>query len=234
MTRFTLNQIITRLQRECDLETEDFIGDEELIDVINDAIDTCEANIHTLGREQEYFLADAYISLVNGQAEYSLPTNIYANKIKQILYRNGEEIYRVMKYRDLNRFLSLEVDKAQESALEQFKYILLHNSATDGYKIRLTPTPRASLTNGLHIWYIRNANRLALPADICDIPEFVQYIYAAAKVYIYGKDGTDPRVQTAIADRDAQLKLLQETLGEMIPDGDDHLVSDYSHYEEST
>jgi hypothetical protein len=232
MRRWTLAEIRQKIEQDLDIEAEDFVTPAELLAIINEGIDECEANIHKFSREDEYFLAQGSISLVQGTSEYSLPTDIYANKIKALIYTDGSRIYPIKRFRKIERFVDIEVID-QNPGTEDYQYVLMHNSAADGYKIRLSPTSRETRANGIKIWYIRNANRLSVDADICDIPEFVYYIIAFAKAAVLFKEG-HPNATEAKMDLEKQKQLMQDTLGEMVPDEDNQLVADFSHYEGST
>lgn len=232
MKRWTLEEIKDKLMRDLDLEAEDFVTDHELIDIINEGIDDCEALIHGLGRENEYFLAKGTINLVQGQDTYDLPSDIYANKILAINYVNGSTIYPVRRMRAAHRFSDIEVLK-QFGGADDYKYLIIHDSTADGYKINLFPTTRETLTGGLVMWYIRNANRLEVDADICDIPEFVYYVIAFAKYQVLFKEG-HPNSQEAALELQRQKENMLSTLKEMVPDGDDELLKDFSHYDMST
>ena len=81
-------------------------------------------------------------------------------------------------------------------------------------------------------WYIRNAKTLAADSDACDIDEFESYPIQYAKMKALLKDG-DPRASDAkqlLDELEADMTL---TLSEMVPDRDNELHADTSHYDES-
>lgn len=80
------------------------------------------------------------------------------------------------------------------------------------------------------LWFIRQANRLYLDADICDIPQFANFITQFMKKRCYEKEPGHPTFQQAIVDLDRQRKLMVETLTEMVPDDDNRVQGDFSHY----
>ena len=165
---FTLGQIRTKLKQDLDLEQEQFVTASELTGYINEAIDDAEAIIHGLYRD--YFLTQENLSLVNGTKEYALPTGIYANKIRRLLYDNGTRKYRVQRLKQLDLIMNIDSD-------EQFRYVL-RNDAAGTYTFDFYPTPEKNETDVISIWYIRNANRLSAETDVCDIVDFVNYIFA--------------------------------------------------------
>lgn len=232
MRRWTLAEIKTKIKQDTDLEAEDFIVENELLAIINEGVDECEAHIHKFGREHEYFLTESSINIVQGQDEYELPEDIYATKIKALSYVKGTTIYPIRRLRSMDRFLELEVLKL-ENLVDSYQYLLVHKNPTDGYRVKIFPAARESVTNGFKLWYIRNANKLTLDSDICDIPEFVYYIIAFAKFQILFKEG-HPNAAEAKAELEKQKQLMVETLGEMVPDEDDKIQMDMDHYDSAT
>ena len=57
--------------------------------------------------------------------------------------------------------------------------------------------PKAYEAGSMEIWYLRNANRLVLDTDVCDIPEFINFIFAHVRMKAYGKEG-HPGYQEAL------------------------------------
>lgn len=232
MRRWTLLEIRTKIENDLDLDGETFIEPAELIDIINEGIDDCEAQIHKLNREDEYFLARGTINLVAGTSKYALPSDIYANKLLSLTYVEGQTIYPVRRIRGLNRFDDIEAINSQNTQ-DDYRYVIDHSVVADGYRIELVPASRVTLSNGLRLRYIRNANRLEVDTDVCDIPEFVYYVIAFAKVQVYYKEGS-PNLPDAKMELQRQLESLQATLAEMVPDDDNELIKDSSHYEASS
>ena len=83
----TLAQIKQRVRDLVDAESADFTSDEELVRYINEAIKMCEAEIHRLN--EDYYKKDEVSSIVSGTQEYSLPSDIYAQKIRRIMFDDG-------------------------------------------------------------------------------------------------------------------------------------------------
>lgn len=228
MRYWTYAEIRDKVLRDLGLEQEEFIRASEMMAYCNEAIDEAEAEIHTL--YEDYFLTYANINLVSGTSTYSLPTNIYASKIRGLLYKNNDLIYPVRRVKELNRFEDIEVTTDNNSS-EAYRYFLVNDSATTGVKLQLVPASRDTLTNGLKLWYIRNANRMTADVDTCDIPEFISFVLQYMKYRCYEKQG-DPRMQPAMAALEQQRRQLNVTLGNMIPDGDNELEMDTSFYKD--
>jgi hypothetical protein len=80
--------ILNKIQEDCDLINEPFISNDELLGYANEAIESSETAVHTLGIEDVYFLSWDFIYLSPGQSNYNLPADIYANKIRKMFYSN--------------------------------------------------------------------------------------------------------------------------------------------------
>ncbi len=224
----TYGEIKTKVRGDLGLEQEEFISDTEMLGYCNSAIDECEAEIHNM--YADYFLTYATIDLVASQAQYDLPTNIYANKIRSMIYADGVDVYKIPRYKiaeDL--FVKLELDRI--SSTEEFRYFINNMSATDGMKLEFIPTPLKDETASIKIYYIRNANRMVDNDSICDIPEFIDYIYQFMKVKCYEKE-SHPNYETSVLMLEKKKGLMNNTLQGMTPDGDDELGHDDSIYED--
>lgn len=226
MTSLTLAQIKTRIKNDLDLLDEEFVNDSaaipELTDYINEAIDEAEAEIHTI--YEDYFLTRANLTVVASTQEYALPTDIYANKIRKLLFNDGSTKYIVNKIKKIEETMHIQSD-------EYYRY-LINNVSGTGYRLRFYPTIRSSSSSHFEIWYIRNAKRLSADADVCDIPEFVSFVIQFAKMRCLEKEG-HPNVNKAVADTERIRKQMIETLSGMIVDEDDQKVMmDLSFYED--
>jgi hypothetical protein len=85
---YSWSMILNKIQEDCDLINEPFISTDELLGYANEAIESSETAVHTLGIEDTYFLAWDFIYLNPAQSTYKLPTDIYANKIRKMYYCN--------------------------------------------------------------------------------------------------------------------------------------------------
>lgn len=221
MSFYTLAQIKALVKDPLDLNEEVFVDDTEITSYINDGIREAEANINTI--YEDYFLTKAAIPLVAGTSVYSLPADIYANKVRGFIYDDGADSYQVAKLRDFK-----EIPFLEQSWSYQF---LLTNSLSSGVQVNIYPTPRITSGTALTCWYLRNARQLALDSDVCDIPEFVNFIVQHGKVRAMEKEG-HPLLDTARSDWERQRTLMVETLSAMIVDEDNKITLDTSMYEE--
>lgn len=229
---WNLTNISAKIERDMATEDEDFISTTELTGYINDAIREAESEIHKLGAEDEYFLAKSTINLVNGTNEYALPTDMYATKIRHLVYVNGTTYYSIKRLRGSKKFEEYYAITTTVTTSDEYKYLLTNNAAT-GCMIELVPPSYETITNGIRVWYIRNAKELVLAADVCDIPEFITFIIQYCKVKIYEKEVGHPGLAKAMQDLELNRKLMIDSLTDQIPDDDTLMEQDMSHYQES-
>lgn len=231
----TFSQIKEKIERELDLETEDFIQPEEFKEYVNDAIEVAQAEIHKLGIQDEYFLKRSYISLTQGQSEYDLPTDIYANKIKKIVYNNGATVYEVKRYTNLARFEDSARISNQTSATDYYNYMLINSGPTVKPKILISPEAKETTTDAFEIWYFRSANTWSTDdSALCDVPEVaLQYLYAYVRYRCLDKEG-HPNQAEAKEQMLLARQLMVDTLTNMVPDEDSEIDKDMSFYNDFT
>lgn len=148
---------------------EKFVTYEELIGYFNDAVDDAEAEIVNL--HEDYFLSSDYVPLQVGITEYPMPKNIYANKLRGIVYANGSIVYPVKKFRDWRKFEAIAVSK-QFSQGDYYRYFLT-NDAPGQRRFVIDPPSRETAVlpplpspfTPMQRWYIRQANRIPLPGE---------------------------------------------------------------------
>lgn len=228
MRYWTYLEIKNKVRIDLGLEQEEFITDTELMGYCNLAIDDCESDIHTM--YEDYFLAKTTISLVAGQEEYSLPTDIYASKIRSAVYNDGSTVYPVRRYANMSRlFEAIETSKNLESQTTDFAYYLLNSSAVGGVMMNVVPTPKQDSADVIKLYYIRNANRLVDDTSLCDIPEFTDYIIQFVKTRCYEKEGHPNFTQSAQMVQYKKQNMIN-TLSTMTPDDDNEIEQDASIY----
>lgn len=235
----TWAEIKEKVEMELDLETEDFIQPNEFIGYINDAVAQAEQQIHKLGLEDEYFLTKTQVSLVQGQADYDLPSNIYSNKLKRIIYQVGTTVYDVTRFRSKDRFIEKALRDMYQGSTQYYKYELRNDgpgSSTQKPVFELSPSAQETATNALTIWYYRVANKWATTDTngdaYCDLPESaVQFVQAYTRYRCYDKEG-HPNTGEA---KDMMLTARQDmidVLTNMVPDEESSIDRDVSLYED--
>lgn len=224
---WTWAEIRTKIKRDLDIEAETFIRADELLEYANDAIREAEAEIKAL--YEDYFLDKTSLSLVQGTDEYDLPTDIYAHKIRRVIYNNGSSVYTINRIQDWKKFETKAIaDNFATSDLYQF---FIYNPAAGTPKFLIVPKARETVADVVTIWYQRDANRLAVDTDICDIPEFITFIFKHIKTSVYEKEG-HPNLDRAMADLAVERERMQGVLAQMVPDAENEIEIDYTFYEE--
>ena len=227
MKYWTLSALRTKIERELDLEGEVFMQEPEMNEYINDGIDKAESQIHSL--YEDYFLTYSPISLVSGTSRYSLPTTIYANKIRKVIYKNNSDVYEVKRLRDKNKLLNYALNRASSNSNPAYEYLLVNDTAGQP---EIIFTPAVNETGSfIEVWHIRNANRLEVDTDICDIPEFIRYVVQYVKVRCYDKEG-HPHLGIAQQELAELQQDMVSTLSGMVADDDNEIEADYSSYQE--
>ena len=239
----TFGEISRRVTADTATKDEDFITPKELRYFINDEVDRCEALIHTLGLEDDYFLAQRDLEVKANQSEVEFPSDIYAYKIKNIVYESGgADYYEIKRLRGKDRFLEItNLERYGTAPYDYFYYILNSRPKPDpanpnriespNAKIMLIPRPTRDSSDAerFKCYYIRNAQRMIDENTICDIPEFFTYIEKRVKYRIYAKEGL-PLMQDAKQEAEMASVMLRDTLSTMVPDGNNTLEKDFSHY----
>lgn len=163
-------------------------------------------------------------------ADLGEPVYTTAARIHPIT-NNDQDFYELERLRDWRKFQQYRLARELDSSTLDYRYFVI-NRTQGRPAIKITPVPRESRVGAAEIWYIRNANRLLLDDDICDIPEFVQFIYDHIRVKVY-EDEQHPALALAITDKTATKRRMTETLTAMVPDTANTIELDTSHYEES-
>jgi len=212
--------MLTKIQNDLDLQDEIFISPEEFLGYFNEAIDNAEAQIHAL--YEDYFLTSASIALVTGTSTYSMPSDIYANKVRSMYYVNGQTKYEIKRWR---RPLS---DIPYVDTSDDYMYLPINSSAS-GYQFKFLPAAQETSSSNVTIWYIRNAKVITTGTDVCDIPEFINYILQYVKMRCYEKEGHVNTIK-AIEDTEKEKMLMIQTLTNMTDDEDTEIRKDFSFY----
>lgn len=217
----TLKQILDKVESDLDLKEETFIDRAEMVGYTNEAIRDAEAEIHTI--YEDYFLTRTQLSLVANVAAYALPSDMYANKLRDVVYDDGTYSYKIKREKKLT-----EIPLLFPSDYYTFKIL---NDATQGRRLVLFPTPTVSLPNVITIWYLRSAKKLVNDSDVCDIIEFTNYILAHVKRSCMRKEG-----HPLLPDQEQQTQemkdLMVASLTNMIVDDDNFIEQDIEMYEE--
>lgn len=226
----TWAQIWNVLQNgELDLNDDALMDKTEAMEHANQAVREAEAEIHSI--YEDYFVkkSPTNLALVQGQDTIALPTDIYAGKIRKLIYVNGTTVFMIDRIKEWHKFLEYRLLRINPTSTMRYRYFLT-NQAAGQLAIVISPQAQES-GNYIECWYIRRANEFVDDTSVCDIPEFVQFIYDHIRVKLYEKEG-NPRLPKAIADKEATRTLMVETLTAMVPDHDNTIEPDISAYME--
>lgn len=240
---FTYGELRARVEEETDTEEETFVEPDEKVRYANKGINIVEAEI--LKVDEDYFLEDSTITFVAAQEEYAFPAQIYANKIRGFIYHNGTQIFPIKRFKRRRKFERIERAREFGTGNLDFEYFIRNKKGTlltdpPDRKIVIVPAPAVAGAFGKLYW-IRNANRVPLvtggtqaasDATIIDILEWVSVVEAYMKMKIMDKEG-DPRFEAAVAQFQAERQRMIETLTDMVPDDDNEIEQDLSHYHEA-
>ena len=125
----TFASIKGEVQKKLDLEEELFIQADEYLDMCNKAINICEAEIHKLGIEDQYFETFGPLALNTDQFEYQLPSNIYGNKVLRVIWAKGSEIFEINRMKRKGRYIDTAVLDLYSST-RPYQYKIMNHSAT--------------------------------------------------------------------------------------------------------
>lgn len=211
----------SRVENELDIQGEVFIDEDEMLGFFNSAIDEAEGIIHQL--HEDYFLTSDYVALVSGTSEYSMPSNIYANKIRICYYNNGTNKYEVTR-------IKLSGIPLVEDG-DDYQYNIENNTGAAGTKFVVYPEAGETSSTVMRRWYIRNATKMTTDESVIDIPEFVDFVYRHVIVSCAIKMG-HPRLVIFKAMLDEKRDLMRDTLKTMVVDGHTEIEADASFYED--
>lgn len=240
MQSVTYGMLDNKIRKDLDLQdAENFLGHDEMAGLFNEAIDVAESQI--LKIDEDYFLTKTSLSLVNGAADILLPSDIYAQKIRAIIYKNGSTIYEVKRLRDPKSFLERALINDQVNNTEDYMYFLRMDAGVAQAVAELTP-PAYESGAYLTMHYIRNAARVPLIeegstraaqiATVIDIPEWRALLEQYVKMRCFEKLKDQAAEAAAVLKVKALTDAMVDTLTCRVPDRDDEVPQDTSHYEE--
>jgi len=224
MTYPTYGALVSKVQADYDIADENFISAAELLTLFNEGIKDVERIIHELHHEDKYFLVNGAITLANGTSDYSLPADIFANKIRTIWYENGTRKYEITKVRDIK-------DVKWSATGNSYEFLLINTTA--GIKLRLYPTPTESGAY-VKLFYVRECRRFV--ASTIDATNTLEIPAGENLVIQHVKRGCARKMRNPnmIAMEDGfltqQLDLFQASLKEMVPDTNNLVPLDLNSY----
>lgn len=219
-----------KIRRDMDLIDDPAVAEQEMIEYFNDAIREAEANIHGLGFEDDYFLTSEPLNLSSGVDTYALPSNIYANKIRGLIYSEGlSRTYELRPYKRFGKFSNITIDSLTPGDGYGYMYYIKNDTALAQPDVIIVPAPTQS-GQLITTWYIRSANRIKQVNDIIDIPEFITFIFAHVKksILLKKKEFTPDEMN----EYNTAKLLMLSTLRQQTADDNDDVAMDISFYKE--
>ena len=227
---WTYLELKTKVEQECDLEGEIFVQPSEMLGFCNEAIDNAEKIVKNT--YADYFLDKDQLALTAGSSDVALPSRIYANKIRRITYKNTSgRIYTLSRLKDWKKFEAYEEEQAAGGTAGELRYLILNQTAGAPKIVFTRPASAEDAAATVTCWFIRQANRLTVDADIMDIPEAANYVTQYMKFKAFAKEG-NPLLGLVVSQLNSEEESLQADLAEMVPDADDELEMDKSFYED--
>jgi len=227
---WTFLEVKDKVRRDLGLQQEEFVTNDEMMGYVNAALDEAEAEIITI--YEDYFLPPPFKQdIVSGQKEYLLPDDIYANKLRGIVYKDGTDIYQIRKFRPREDHFEY-VELTDEFDDDYYHFVIFNGSVNADPSVHIYPTPTRSVTDGFRMYYIRRAARVEATTDKVDIPEFINFIIQYCKVRCYEKEG-HPNAGRAESKLEFYRQQMVSTLTDMTPDGDNTITLDMDFYNET-
>lgn len=172
----TFAEIKALIQRKGDLQDELFVQPQEFQDYIRAAINYCQAEIHKFNCEDTYFEATTPMNLVAGKSDYPLPSDIYANKIRRIVYKRNTDYYEMRRMTKHDRYIDAALTNQYAQSIV-YRYMIINNDPRVGPLLRFFPTIRAenvsatastsaTVTSGSPVIVVASATGLAVNAYV--------------------------------------------------------------------
>lgn len=220
---------VAKVEQDLDLEEEDFIQTTEMLGYFNEALREAAAEISTI--YEDYFLTSAALPLVLNQAIYNIPSGIFFDKIRGIVYFSGTIIYEIKRIRTDHKFLD-RASLIYDDPTDYYRYILI-NGATNGVQLELSPPSKETSSTNVYVWFLREVTPIVNGTDIVDKDiRFINFTYAYVKGRCKQKENAGVMPDDARAEIEFQRKLMIETLSNRVPDDDNKNLLDMSFYRE--
>lgn len=224
------------IETECSIDVSnenEFVTQAQLIHFANKGIDRAEKLINTI--YEDYFLCRDTVNLVADTEEYAPPTDLWAMKIRSLIYYDTSRVYEVLKFRNWKKFIEYRMERTFDTSTSgnNYRYFILNETA-GAWKLLVTPMPKAAGT--IEIWYWRQANRIVLTTDVMDVPEAKDLILAYMRYRVVALEFKGNLEATDVAAAKADLmdeeERLRQSLALMVVDAATEIEQDNSHYED--
>jgi len=193
---------------------------------IRDAIEDATTFVHTL--YEDYFLVpEKAVNIVAGTNSYAVPTGLYINKMRRLIYDDGSKKYDINFIKNISDTPSLINDT-------YLQYIIVHELGI-GYRLRFYPTPQFTSATFVKAWYLREPKELLLTTDEMDLPKQCKnFVLADAKLRCLQKIPGDLRTANLEKEYVFQRERIVSVLKNKVPDNrSNELQADFSDYNDS-
>jgi len=211
MATLTLSEIRTRCRERADMESSQFVTDDELNFYINQSISELH-DILVQSYGEDYYVKNVSFNTVAQQEAYSLSTIVTDDdfyKVRAVDAKlNGNDWFTLRKFNfnERNKFQHFGV--WDTLGISNVRYRIV------GSELRFVPVPDRDIT--VRLWYIPRATTLTLDADTYDdINGWIEYVVVDCAIKMLNKEESDVRVllnekellkrriETASSNRDA-------------------------------
>jgi|LGVF01.2.fsa_nt_gb hypothetical protein len=242
----TLKDIRNQVKDDLGLGQADWVDNDVLDVYIRRAVRKAHREI--MKTYEDYFLSTSPVELLGATTHLEYPGDCYANKIRTIIFTNapigasGTYVIEIKKFKSISSTVVGNIFNIDNNQSYKTRWIPITSTEdiSDGaggtYKSpvnRMELMPSATTDDGhVEIRYIRKPIDLVKDEDVCDIPEFTDYVVAKTKALYYADDGDQNYI---IADKEAKeiWKDMVDTLSNMVLDEDTEILLDTGFYEDS-
>lgn len=183
----TLAELRTRVRQRSDMETSDFVADDELNGYINASIaELYDLLVSAYGAD--YFLAEHSFGTVINTIDYALPVDFYKLKgVDANINDNNWFSVRPFNFNERNRNQDVTWGLLNGPTI---RYRLM------GSNIKFSPAPNA--TYQMRIWYVPLATILVADSDsFDDLNQYAEYVVIDAAIKCLQKEESDVSVLAA-------------------------------------
>jgi hypothetical protein len=204
---------------DIDIDQGEVVSDTQFKRAVNRYTRECALHIYPMN--QDYYRTTDIVSLVDATSEYAMPTGIFANKIRYVQFDDSSVDYEVFR-------IKLEEIPNVETT-DDFQYDII-NKISGGTKYKVYPTPTANDSTSMTRHFIRAINEVSGDASVIDLPD-TTLLYHLCKIFLMRKKG-DPMLAMEIQQTPYYQRLYHTNLEVMLPNWNEQMDPDLSHYEE--
>jgi len=204
----TWETVQEEIKKECDIEDEQFIKDSELMAAANGMIRAIEGDIIELN--EDYLMKTHDFTLVDGQATYDLPSDLFAQKIKWILFSDGDCKSAIERGEPWQCVMA--------DCNGKMFYEILNTAWNTGRDIKFWGLPDYKSSQTVTAWYIREITRISSINSYVNLPEFENLIILAVKKRIFEKE-KNPLLALVIEEIKEEKLRMRKIIVNQAPDG---------------